>query len=50
MAEKIVERIDKYTVRVEGHDIRATPRQEERLRAMTPEQRGRFLAVMGKTA
>lgn len=46
MAEVV--RVDRYNVEVDGKRIRATPRQEERIRQMTPEQRDRFLAVMGR--
>lgn len=42
-----VERIDKYTIVVDGHRVRADASQESRLRAMNTEQRDRFLTVMG---
>lgn len=45
-----VERIDKYMIRVDGVTVRATPDQEARLRMMTPEQRQRFVKIMGGTA
>lgn len=41
-------RVDRYTILVDGHPIRATPDQAIRIAAMTPEQRARFLAVMGR--
>lgn len=43
-----VRRIDRYNIEVDGKRIRATPRQEGRIRQMTPEQLSRFLAVMGR--
>ena len=42
-----VTRIDRYTIEVDGHRVRATPDQEQRIRQMTPDQRGRFLSIMG---
>jgi hypothetical protein len=40
-------RVDRYTVEVNGHTVRATADQEARLRSMDPEQIDRFLTVMG---
>jgi hypothetical protein len=46
MDDEIV-RVDRYTISVNGKRIRATERQEQIIRAMDPEARARFLAVMG---
>lgn len=45
---QVVIRLDRYHIEVEGHKIRATTRQEGRIRQMSPSERSRFLAVMGK--
>lgn len=41
-----VERIDKYTVRVDGIDVVAGPETESRLRQMDAEQRRMFARIM----
>lgn len=43
-----VERVDRYTITVNGHRIRATEDQERRIRAMDDEQIARFLSAMGR--
>ena len=43
----IITRIDRYTLSVDGHHIRATEDQERRIRALTPEQRANFLTILG---
>lgn len=45
MAE--IERVDRYIVLVNGHEVRATERQEEILRQMDDDAVARFLAVTG---
>lgn len=42
-----VERIDKYTILVDGHKVRATPEQEAQIRLMDPPAVQRFLTIMG---
>ena len=42
-----VQRVDAYTVAVDGHQVRATDDQAARLAAMDAEQRARFVQVMG---
>jgi hypothetical protein len=42
-----VERIDRYTIEVDGRPVLATEDQEERIRALDAEARARFLAIMG---
>lgn len=48
-AAPTIERVDRYTVLVNGHRVRATEDQEQRLRAMDAAAVERFLAVMGRT-
>lgn len=43
----MIERIDKYTIVVDEVRVYANSEQEERIRAMTPEQRKNFVAVFG---
>lgn len=43
----MIERLDKYTILVDGHRVTATADQEQRIRNMNPEQRERFIKVMG---
>ena len=45
-----VERIDRYTIRVDGKTVIANEEQEVQIRAMTAEQRKRFLKIMGPMA
>lgn len=45
--EAAIERRDRYTIVVEGHSVRATEDQEQRIRAMDAEERARFLTIMG---
>lgn len=42
-----IKRIDHYNITIGGIRVRATADQEERLRKMTPEQRERFVKIMG---
>lgn len=42
-----VVRIDKYTVEVDGNRVSANESQEARLRAMSSDERARFVAIMG---
>ena len=42
-----VERVDRYTIRVNGFNIRATEDQERRIREMDDEQIDRLVTVMG---
>lgn len=42
-----VVRVDRYTITVDGHALRATPDQEARIRAMTDEQVAALLTVLG---
>jgi hypothetical protein len=44
-----VERVDRYTILVDGYRVRATPEQERQLREMDSAARARFLRVMGHT-
>lgn len=46
----IITRIGRYILSVDGHHIGADENQEKRIRAMTPEQRERFVTIMGKGA
>jgi hypothetical protein len=43
----VIERVDRYTITINGHRITATERQEHRIRQMTPEQVANFLRVTG---
>lgn len=45
----MIERIDRYNIRVDGWRIPASESQEARIRALTSEQRQNFLRIMGKT-
>ena len=42
-----IERLDKYTIYLDGNLVRLTPDQEDRIRLMTPEQLENFKKVMG---
>lgn len=42
-----ITRIDRYTIKVNGFQVRATEDQEHAIRAMTSEQIADFLKVMG---
>lgn len=42
-----VQRVDRYTIKVNGKRVTATEEQEARIRAMTDEQAERFLRIMG---
>lgn len=44
-----IQRIDKYTLLVDGHRVRATPEQEAQIRQMSPDRIRRFLTIMGVT-
>jgi hypothetical protein len=46
-AEVRIERIDRYTIKVNGHRVTANKGQECALRAMDADAVRRFLAVMG---
>lgn len=43
----VIERVDAYTITVDGHRVRATPAQENVLRNMDAAGAQRFLTVMG---
>lgn len=40
-----IERVDKYRIRVNGTEVRATPEQEAKIRSMTREQVESFLGI-----
>lgn len=40
-------RIDRYSIAVNGHSVRATPEQEAKIRLMDDEAIARFLKIMG---
>lgn len=42
-----IERVDRYTITIDGFPVRATEDQETRIRAMDDEAIGRFKHVMG---
>ena len=45
-----IARVDRYTITVGGHTIRADERQEQAIRSMTAQQRADFLTIMGRDA
>lgn len=47
MSEPKIERVDRYTITINGHRIRATPEQEASLRQMDAAGIDRFLTMMG---
>jgi len=42
-----ISRVDRYTLEIDGTRVRATADQEERLRAMAPDDLERFVRIMG---
>jgi len=42
-----ISRVDRYTIVVNGHRVRATQEQEKHIRALNEQERERFLLVMG---
>jgi hypothetical protein len=47
-SDVIIKRVNKYTIEVNGHLIRADERQENIIRGMSLEQVNNFLSAMGK--
>jgi hypothetical protein len=43
----VIVRLDRYLIEVNDKVVRATPEQEEQLRAMSDEQVERFLTALG---
>lgn len=43
-----IERLDRYTILVDGHRVYADKQLEQLIRGMTDEQRRAFLHIMGK--